>query len=569
MTPQPVVGAIQLVATRGDKEANLQAIEHHGAAAARDGAMVVITPEMAVTGYCWPDEDEVRGLAEPLDGPSVRRLTRLAELTGALFVVGLPELDRNLGTLHNTCVLVGPGGCEGAYRKIHPFIADPLWAVDGNALPPVWATPAGRVAPAICADIDYPESSRYAALAGADWLAVPTAWVDEPGPSATWRLRAWENALPMVIADMAGNELGVQFSGGTAVLDHCGRPRAAMDAGVGHLTTTIDIVGAAAARRARLAARRPEEYRALALSRRWPRRSTEQLFDVSPSKDRVRVGVLAAPPGEVPALPADVDLAVLPAFHLCGGPPTGRQDAELAAGQWLSTLGDLQKLAARHRCELVTALVEPAEGGRLHHTVVGVDPEGSVVKHRATHLGAHRSWATAGDGELTGRSHARHWGRLGLLAGEELEPFEPSRVLALRDADVLVVPSAVSWPWPVPHPGTEVPLATQLRGPDTDFAHPVRLRAGDSHVWIAFANSRDRDMDRTPGGIFGPDHVRMPRAEVLAKEHGWAATTCTTRSPDELGEFCETKPQLVRRRPDLLAEPLIVSRNGGEVRRCR
>src|SRR3712207_9389310 len=78
----------------------------------------------------------------------------------------------------------------------------------------LFRSPAGRVSPMICADLDYPEMARYVALAGADWAAVPTAWVDEPGPSASWRLRAWENALPVVAADMAGGGPGGPLQNG-------------------------------------------------------------------------------------------------------------------------------------------------------------------------------------------------------------------------------------------------------------------------------------------------------------------------------------------------------------------
>jgi predicted amidohydrolase len=544
------VAALQLVAVRGDVQANLDAIEELGAAAAAAGARVIVAPEMAVTGYCWPDEDEVRALAQPLDGPAVERLTRLAGSTGARFVVGLPEVDRDLGTLHNSCVLVGPDGLEGAYRKIHPFLADPFWAVDGNALPPVWTTPAGRVAPMICADADYPEVARYAALAGADWIAMPTAWVDEPGPSATWRLRAWENACPVVAADMAGAELGVQFSGGSAVLDHRGEVLASRDAGAGFVVATLDLDAGARDRAAVLGARRPAEYHPLALSKRWPRRSVDALFGTPPTDDGVTVAVLSAAPGEVPAVPAGTGLAVLPAFALCGGPPTTASAAATAAEAWPRALDRLDDLARGAGCDVVTSLVEPGDDDRLHHTVVAVAPDGRIDRHRATHLGPHSSWAEPGDGRT--RPLHRPWGRLGLLAGEELGAFEPSRVLALREADVLAVPAAVDWPWPVAFPGSAVPLGQELQAPDPCFAHPARLRAGDSHVWIAMANA-----GTTPGGVFAPDHVRVPRAEVLAERAGWATLRCATRGPDELGVVCEEKPQLVRRRADLFGRPLL------------
>ncbi|MBF8192572.1 amidohydrolase, partial [Nonomuraea sp. K274] len=275
------VGVVQLVSAHGDVPANLDAIEELAARAAADGARVVVTPEMALTGYLWPDDDAVRGLAERVDGPSVRRLARLCRATGAWLLLGMPELDTGLGTLHNTCVLVGPDGAVGAYRKAHPFVADPLWAADGHLPPPVWDTPAGRMAPLICADFDHPESARYAALSGADWIALPTAWVEEPGPSATWRLRAWENGLPVVAADQAGAETmngrSVQFSGGSCVIDHAGSVVTALDDGAGALTATLDLAAARTVRRRLLAARRPPEYRALARTTTWPRPSRDPL----------------------------------------------------------------------------------------------------------------------------------------------------------------------------------------------------------------------------------------------------------------------------------------------------
>jgi predicted amidohydrolase len=537
--------------------ANLGAIEHFGAEAAQQGATIVVTPEMSVTGYCWPDESEVRAVAEPLEGPSVQALTRIAQSTGAWFVAGLPEIDRDLQTLHNTCVLVSPDGLEGAYRKTHPFLADPFWAVDGNDLPPVWQTPAGRVSPLICADLDYPEPPRSVALLGADWVAFPTAWVDEPGPSATWRIRAWENALPIVAADMAGSELGVQFSGGSCILDHRGTPVAAIDDGDGFVIASLDLDAGAAARRSLLASRRPAEYRPLALSRRWARPAVEALFGTPASTGDVKVAVLTAPPGELPDPPSGTQLAVLPGFHLCGGAPSDRFEAEARASRWQEGLEKAASLARSHACEVVTSLVEPGEAGCLHHCMVAVGGDAEVVTRRATHLGQHDEWATPGDG--TWLAVPRPWGRLALLAGEELAPFEPSRICAIRDADVLAVPAALSWPWPVDYLGTQVPLGAELQAPDPYFAHLARLRAGDSNVWLAFANweGPPAGEGRTPSGIFAPDHYKTPRVEKIAEGAGWELLKCGTRGPNKMGAVCESKHQLVRRRTDIYAEVLI------------
>ena len=547
-----------MVADRGDKASNLTTIEELGAAAAQQGARVVVAPEMAVTGYCWPDEDEIRALAEPLDGPTIRRLTRLSQLTGAWFIVGLPELDQHVGTLHNTCVLVNENGCAGAYRKTHPFLVDPYWAVDGNHPPLVWSTPAGRVSPQICADLDYPEPSRVSALAGADWIAFSAAWVDEPAPSATWRLRAWENAIPIVAADMAGHELGIQFSGGSCVLDHEGCVVASIDVGQGFITASLDLDVGAAARRQRLSRRRPAEYQALAISKRWPRRAAERLFGSPTTTDHVMAAVLTAPPGDVPDPPPGVSLVVLPGFHLCGGDPLDPAAARTAADGWGESLGRARDFARENKCEVVTSLVEPGDAGTLHHTLVAVGQDARIVTRRATHISSRGDWATAGDGSWL--VVAREWGRLALLTGDELTAFEPSRVCAIKDADLVAVPATITWPWPVRFPGTRVPLGPALQAPDPFFAHVGRLRAGDSNMWLAFSNWHPAETGACPSGIFAPDHVTVPRVEKVAESNGWLSLKCPTASPHELGAVCENKPQLIRRRTDLFAVPLLERR---------
>ncbi|MFI0422925.1 nitrilase-related carbon-nitrogen hydrolase [Spongiactinospora sp. 9N601] len=534
------VGAVQLDSAHGDVAANLAAIEELAAAAARDGARVVVTPEMALTGYLWPGDEAVRGYAEPVDGPSVRRLaTGLCRTTGVYLLLGMPELDPHHGTLHNSCVLIGPDGPVGSYRKAQPFVADPRWAVDGHLPPPLWDTPAGRIAPLICADVDHPESVRYAALRGAQWLALLTAWVDEPAPSATWRLRAWENGLPVVAADRAGTESidggEVRFSGGTCVLDHTGAVLAALDDGPGHVTATLDLPAAAEARRARLAARRPAEYRPLALSTTWPRETAD-------GPESVTVAVLSG--DELPAPPPGVELAVLPAFHLTGGNPAPERSDE--------ALRTLTGWCAVHGCDAVTALAVPGPDGRPRYAVTLLTPDGEAARHEATHLGPHAAWAVPG--EAASRPIARPWGRLGLLAGEELVAFEPSRALAVLGADVLAAPAAaLDWPHPAPFAGTRVPLEpAALRRPDPWFAHPARLRAGDSHVWIALAGT-----GRVPGGVFAPDHVAVPREEALTSEIGWTVRRCQVRGARGTGAVCAAKPQLARRRTDLFGREML------------
>jgi predicted amidohydrolase len=253
--------------------------------------------------------------------------------------------------------------------------------------------------------------------------------------------------------------------------------------------------------------------------------------------------VLSGPPGVLPAVPEGARLAVLPAFHLTGGRPDVEQTAEARRV--------LPAWCAANHCEAVTALAVRGEDGRPRYAVVLCTPDGQVTVRYATHLGAQAAWAVPGTEPP--RPLRRPWGKLGLLAGEELETFEPSRVLALLGADVIAVPAAVDWPFPVPFAGTRVPLEpAALRDPDPWFAHPARLRAGDSHVWIAMANAGP-----VPGGIFAPDHVTVPRTEAVADRPGWTVLSCPTGGPEGPGAVCAAKPQLARRRTDLYGTAML------------
>ncbi|WP_223190587.1 hypothetical protein, partial [Nonomuraea terrae] len=316
-------------------------------------------------------------------------------------------------------------------------------------------------------------------------------------------------------------------------------------------------------------------YRPLSRTTTWPRESRQTLTGDSSGSD-VMIAVYTPAiaggtdvrdgAGLPPSPPAGTRLVVLPAFHLTRGVPDPAQARAVLDG--------LSSWCARHACEAVTALALPSRhdepevvavtgvasdagvaaavgAGGVRYAVVLVGGEGVIARRDVTHLGPHASWAEPG--EEPPRTVRRPWGTLALLAGEELAPFEPSRVAAVEGADVIAVPAAVSWPFPVPSDGTRVPLEPEeLRRPDPAFAHPARLRAGDSHVWVALANAGP-----VPGGVFAPDHVAVPRREVLATEPGWTSLSCPLSGPDDMGAVCAAKPQLARRRADLFTATLL------------
>ena len=107
-----------------DKNVNIEKAENLARQAAGNGAKVVCFPELSTTIYfCFDRDKKWFETAEPVPGPAVDRLRKVARETGTVIVYPLYENDS--GVLYNTAGVIGPdGGLIGKYRKMsHP--ADP------------------------------------------------------------------------------------------------------------------------------------------------------------------------------------------------------------------------------------------------------------------------------------------------------------------------------------------------------------------------------------------------------------------------------------------------------------
>lgn len=209
---------LTLVATRprlGAKNHNLENIM--GQVQAAEGDLVVF-PEMALTGYMVGDR--VHELAEPLDGPSLRRLSKTAAETDRSILVGFPRKDEEVpGLVYNSAVLLDPDEGFQFYDKRQlatygPF-EDGLYFTPGNE-PGLLETPWGTLGVTICYDLSFPEITRAQALGGADLLVNISA---SPNTSrhyfeAILPARALENALPVAYANFVGTQESLVFWGG-------------------------------------------------------------------------------------------------------------------------------------------------------------------------------------------------------------------------------------------------------------------------------------------------------------------------------------------------------------------
>lgn len=233
------VATLQFEPTQFQKEKNVARLLELAEEAARGGAQLIVMPEMATTGYCWKNREEVRPYVETIDGASTRAFTALAREFNCYLVYGMPECDPLTDLFYNSAVLVGPEGVVGVHRKTHPYISEPKWAANGDAGHQVFETKIGKIALLICMDIHFIETARLVAVGGAQVICHISNWLAERTPAPYWLTRGWENGCALIESNRWGWERGVQFSGGSCIIDSQGELLACCDSGDQILTAEL------------------------------------------------------------------------------------------------------------------------------------------------------------------------------------------------------------------------------------------------------------------------------------------------------------------------------------------
>jgi N-carbamoylputrescine amidase len=225
----------------GSVEANLAVIERRVGEAAANGAQLVVLQELHNGAYfCQHEAVAEFDRAEPIPGPSTRRLGELAKRHRVVIVGSLFE-RRAAGLYHNTAVVLeADGTLVGKYRKMHipddPGFHEKFYFTPGDlGFHPV-DTSVGRLGVLVCWDQWYPEAARLMALAGAELLLYPTAigWdPSDPQDEKDRQRGAWilshrghavANGLPVLSCNRIGHEpspagaAGIDFWGSSHVL---------------------------------------------------------------------------------------------------------------------------------------------------------------------------------------------------------------------------------------------------------------------------------------------------------------------------------------------------------------
>lgn len=232
----------------GDVPRNLRVLADAAAEARGRGADLLVTPEMFLTGY------NIGGrVAELADQPLPAEVSRIASETGIAIVAGLPERLPG-GGVANTAVFIDERGDELArYRKTHLFAElDRQLFVAGDSLAKPVTYRGVSVGLLICYDVEFPETVRAAAQAGADVVIVPTAQM-EPFAFLAERLipiRAWESQIYVVYVNHSGSEGDLTYVGRSSIAAPSGEVLDALEPGVsaGLVIATVDPAVVARAR---------------------------------------------------------------------------------------------------------------------------------------------------------------------------------------------------------------------------------------------------------------------------------------------------------------------------------
>ena len=251
------IAVMQDKAVVGDVDANLAIIDRRAGEAAARRADVLVTPELFVTGYApkrlhagdptqqtdiagalaataarhgiavlasYPevataDTPATRGGGAPGETARHREPTLLDAQAAQRVASTLRDVE---AARHIAATLFDTDGRPILhYRKVNLFDDDEAAAFSSGTDAPTTVELAGmRVSVIICFDVEYPEMTRAAALAGADVILAPTALTAgfDDVPEVLVRARALENGVGLAYANHVGVEDGLTFGGGSVIV---------------------------------------------------------------------------------------------------------------------------------------------------------------------------------------------------------------------------------------------------------------------------------------------------------------------------------------------------------------
>ncbi|MDX8401821.1 MAG: nitrilase-related carbon-nitrogen hydrolase, partial [Mariprofundaceae bacterium] len=221
------VALAQVAPEVGDLAGNVRRILDAAGQAARDGADLVVLPELAVTGY--PPEDLLK---RPAFMEAAARATRevVASSGEATLVFGAPRMGED-GRRYNSAVLARRGRLVGIYDKQrlpnYGVFDERRYFHPGSGERPVFEVGGWRVGVGICEDLWHDDlAEAQAGLACDVWLNLNASPFHAGKQAERERLvarRARQFGAPVVYLNPVGGQDEIVFDGGSHAADAEGR----------------------------------------------------------------------------------------------------------------------------------------------------------------------------------------------------------------------------------------------------------------------------------------------------------------------------------------------------------
>lgn len=256
---QVTFAAIQMQMSENQAE-NLQKAQDLINQAAQAGANLILLPELFYLPYfCKTQRDDFLLLAKPLHENKIigtmQKLARQLKVVLPITIYELAGLAR-----FNTMVVINADGkvFSNIYRKSHipdgSGYCEKFYFSPGNTGFQTWQTAYGVLGGGICWDQWFSETTRIAALMGAEFVVFPSAIGNEPLEPDVNSAKHWQNLqagqaaanlMPYIASNRVGTEvqdnIKIDFYGASFIADPRGKLVKKMQDQEGFIVQTFDL----------------------------------------------------------------------------------------------------------------------------------------------------------------------------------------------------------------------------------------------------------------------------------------------------------------------------------------
>jgi len=221
------IAAAQINTTTGDVAGNLRRIMRRWVQAERQGADLVVTPELSLSGYPLEDLVENPDLLAACE-KALAHLVRQSRRMSAGILVGLPYRPDGAGKAFNQTVLIEAGKITGVVRKRHLPNYDVFDEQRNFQQADTQAAPLSfrgrKLGVLICEDGWHQDVAAELAARGAELLIAVNASPFETGKverriKDVAGARVAETGLPLLYVNQSGGQDEIVFDGGSFALN--------------------------------------------------------------------------------------------------------------------------------------------------------------------------------------------------------------------------------------------------------------------------------------------------------------------------------------------------------------